>query len=121
MSSLRLFDLAPAEERSEDRVARLRAVPEVDLGPSEDSLHASELYLAEHIERHGDLARIQAVLFLCDGPASPARAFDELEVDERRFPRSAEAISRVRSAMDKPAEEQPGGFWPRFLLEALAA
>jgi hypothetical protein len=86
--------------------------------PDDAVWHEAELFLADRLERDGDLAQIQAALALCDAAGGRGRAtLEELVLDRYRFPRLAHAIARVIELLDLPAAERPEGFWPRFLLD----
>lgn len=79
--------------------------------------HETELFLADHLERDGDLATIQVALALCDAAGDRRRTtLDELALDRSRFPRSAYAVVRVIELLGLPPANRPEGFWPRFLL-----
>ena len=118
MTPLRLFEVPPVEAGDAGTAV---TEPTMDASaPSQDRFHASERYLAEHIERHGDLAAIQAVLWLCDRPGRhPADELEILEVDGRSFPRTEAAVARVQQVLEAPRDRRPEGFWPRFLLVGL--
>jgi hypothetical protein len=80
------------------------------------------LFLADHLERDGELAQIQVALALCDAAGGRGQVrLDDLILDPYRFPRSAHAVARVIELLELPPPERPEGFWPRFLLEQLEA
>jgi hypothetical protein len=112
VSSLRLFEIdapaaIPPPEQSQPQQSETR----------EQAMHASERYLAEHIERYGDLAIIQAVL--CFGAEIRGGNLDELDVDRAKYPRCAAAVDRVVELLAADVDDLPDGFWPRFLLKQL--
>jgi hypothetical protein len=95
-----------------------RVIPETE--SYEAAWHEVELFLADHLERDGDLAQIQAALALCDAAGDRDRStLAELILDRGRFPRSVHAIARVTALLELPHGERPEGFWPRFLLKQL--
>lgn len=100
---------------------RPRSIQQLD----EATLHESEAFLADQLEREGDLAVVQVALTLwdasgsCDGDTFFTVALDA--IDPSRFPRSLVAVERVRELLDGPVAARPEGFWPNFLLEQLAS
>lgn len=114
MEALQLFRLDPAA--AERSVGRRRLADASGL--NEAAWHEMELFLADHLEREGDLAMIQVALTLCDlAGKRDIVTLEELNADVGLFPRSAHAIARVMNLLELPAAERPEGFWPRFLLE----
>jgi hypothetical protein len=119
VQSSRLFDLDPALASASPRTRSVREAAPVS--GAVDALDAAERFLAEHVERHGDIAVLQAVLYLADRAGlAPSAAIEELEIDRRRFPRSAHSLDRVRHLVELGPDEWPSGFWPRFLAENFA-
>jgi hypothetical protein len=114
VTSLRLFEIASEMRPQPQPPPRRSATIQI---PADDVLHASERYLAEHVERYGDLAAIQAVLCLGIAPSPQAGDPEEAVIDSERFPRCIQAVARVRELLAAEAGELPEGFWPRFLLQ----
>jgi hypothetical protein len=114
MEVLRLFTV-----ESETAVTRIGGHrPTFVSEPDETAWHETEFFLADRLERDGDLAHIQAALALCDAAGGRSRAtLEEVVLNRDRFPRSLHAIKRVRELLELPTAERPEGFWPRFLLE----
>lgn len=115
VTSLRLFEIVPDDLPKPPRRRPLGAP-----SPAEDVLHASERYLAEHIERYDDLAAIQAVLSLGITPRTHVGEPDETMIDRERFPRCVQAVARVRQLLEADSSQLPEGFWPRFLLQQVS-
>lgn len=114
METLRLFTIE-ADRAVTPRGSRHAASGEE---PDDAAWHETEYFLADHLEREGDLAHIQAALALCDVAGGRSRAtLEELAVNSDRFPRSAHAVRRVIELLGFPTAKRPEGFWPRFLLE----
>jgi hypothetical protein len=113
MEVLQLFSVEP--RHPEPSAARART-PNVHQ-PDDAVWHETEAFLAEHLERQGDLAQIQVALALCDSAGDRDRAtLEELALDRYRFPRSTQAVVRVIELTALPLVDRPEGFWPRFLL-----
>ena len=113
MEALRLFDLRP--QHGVVTMAR-----ELSASPRESgdtAWHEVELFLADRLERDGDLAQIQAALALCEAAGGGRDVLEALVLDPYRFPRAAHAIERVRQLLELAPAERPDGFWPRFLLD----
>jgi hypothetical protein len=114
METLRLFTIESDMAVMPRGVRRAASEGE----PDDAAWHETEYFLADHLEREGDLAHIQAALALCDAAGCRSRAtLEELVVNGDRFPRSAHAVRRVIELLGVPTAERPEGFWPRFLLE----
>lgn len=113
MEVLQLFSVEPRHPEPSAAGARTPHVQE----PDDAVWHETEVFLAEHLERQGDLAQIQVALALCDNAGDRDRAtLEELALDRCRFPRSAQAVLHVIELMELPLADRPEGFWPRFLL-----
>ena len=113
MEVLQLFTVEP--RRPESSATRARATPLRE--PYEAAWHETEVFLADHLEREGDLAQIQVALALCDSAGDRGRAtLEGLVLNRYRFPRSAHAVMRVIELLELPSADHPEGFWPRFLL-----
>jgi hypothetical protein len=114
MELLRLFTVEPETAVTPAGGHRTASAGELD----EATWHETEFFLADRLEREGDLAHIQAALTLCDAAGGRSRAtLEELVLNRGRFPRSLHAVKRVRELLELPTAERPEGFWPRFLLE----
>lgn len=114
METLQLFRLDPAAAKESTRDRRSAN----GLAPSDATWHEVELFLADRLERDGDLAVVQVALTLCDVAGErDLGTLEELTPDLSRFPRSAHAITRVIALLQLPVAERPEGFWPRFLLD----
>jgi hypothetical protein len=116
VEALRLFN--NQSESAAPPAAGNRPMPAHE--PDETALHEAEMFLADRVERDGDLARIQVALALSDTAAGASREnLEGLVLDRGRFPRTVHAIERVLDLLKLPAADRPEGFWPRFLLEQL--
>jgi hypothetical protein len=114
MEMLTLFTLGPKSAPAKTFAEHSPLPRELD----EEACHETELFLADHLEREGELAQVQVALALCDAAGGRGSVMlEELVVDDYRFPRSAQAVACVAKMLELPPLERPGGFWPRFLLE----
>lgn len=116
MSGLRLFDIPAEVSPTESSEAARGQLAE----PAEAALHTSERYLAQHIERYGDLAVLQAVLSLL-GATKNRQTVDDLIIDRTGFPRCAGAVDRARALLRMHPSDTPDGFWPSFLLRQVGS
>ena len=121
MEPLQLFPTQPLREEPEpdDQVAADSSDAITLI--SAEHLEVAEAYLSEDDHADGTRARIETAMFLCEGVGEiTAATLGRLNIDRQRFPRAAAAIDETQETLELPPSEWPQGFWPRFLLRALA-
>jgi hypothetical protein len=116
MEPLRLFSL----DETNDGGPAPRVIRNTD-GPAAEDFDATERYLAEHQERLGAIASIQAAIFLSEASGGiDADTVLVLAADRSRFPRTAAALADTQRWLEGSPGSWPDGFWPQFLLREIS-